>query len=167
MIFRNDDIFLTESPRGYGVYYDFEKFKQAHELLKGQTHLIAIVASEIENYPELTAYILEHKEDFVFGIHGWAHERYSEWEEEGIYRSLKRAKEKIEETFGVEAITFCPPWNKRSDAMYQACSRLGITVQDSFIVAAELGEKENDVCCFHYWNDEEMENIKKYLHVHG
>jgi peptidoglycan/xylan/chitin deacetylase (PgdA/CDA1 family) len=164
MIFRNDDIFLTESPRGYGVYYDFEKFKASHELLKGHDHLLAINAAEIENYPELKNYILYNRHDFLFGVHGWSHERYSEWNEEAIYQSLKRAKEKIERTFNENVEWFLPPWNKRNEAMYRACERLDLKVNDSFIVAADLGEKESGVCCFHYWNEEEMSKIKEYVH---
>jgi peptidoglycan/xylan/chitin deacetylase (PgdA/CDA1 family) len=164
VIYRNDDIFLTESPRGFGEYYSFEKFKKSHELLKGHKHILAIIAGEIENYPEMKEYILKHKDDFMFGIHGWAHERYSEWKEPAIYISIKRAKEKIESTFGVKATHFCPTWNKRNYDMYIAVQKLGMEVQDHFIVPREIEEgKSAEAVCFHYWNDDEMTILQRCI----
>ena len=166
MLFRDDDIFLTESPRGFGEYYDFVKFKECHEYFKKAKvkHVLAIVASEIWNHPELVEYLKENKEDFEFGIHGWAHERYSEWEEEAIYKSLNRAKNTIEEVFETRCHWFFPPWNKRNDAMYKACERLELKLNDSFVVPHEaLDGKEADALCFHAWNDEERGQIKTLL----
>jgi peptidoglycan/xylan/chitin deacetylase (PgdA/CDA1 family) len=166
MILRDDDIFLTESPRGFGEYYNFDKFKEIHEIISknGKKHYLAINAGEIENYPELIGYILNRKDEFEFGLHGWQHERYSEWNSEAIEASLARAKKKVEERFNVKVKWFFPPWNKRSEAMKLACERLGLRLNDNWITPQEALEgKTADSICFHYWNNEEKKCIQQML----
>lgn len=169
MILRDDDVFLTESPTDGALFYDFEKFKYAHELIAdaGFKHMLAICASEIPNHRELTGYILDRKEEFEFGIHGWGHEKYSTWENKtNIARSLFRAKERIENVFEVEVKWFFPPWNKRSQQMYDACEEIGLKLDDSWQNFDEyLADKcpEKETICFHYWNDHEVMLLKKAL----
>jgi peptidoglycan/xylan/chitin deacetylase (PgdA/CDA1 family) len=165
MILRDDDIYLTESPNGHGVYYDFEAFKRVHEFIagKGIKHTLAIVAGEIENHPELTEYILERKDEFEFGVHGWMHENYSEWPKEAIKTSLTRAVKKIEEVFERPKIFF-PPWNKRSDAIKQACAEIGLELNEEWMTPqAALAGGEEKIIGFHYWSEPERRCIAQIL----
>jgi peptidoglycan/xylan/chitin deacetylase (PgdA/CDA1 family) len=166
----DDDPFLTESPNGLGVYYNFEQFKKVHEMIAGagQIHTLAICAGEIENNPELKEYILSRKDEFNLQLHGWLHERYSEWSKEAIKVSLQRAKDKIEKTFDVEVSLFFPPWNKRSPAMYEACKEIGVKLDDQWVnLTQALAGETKETIRFHSWNTLEVEQLKKYLDVHS
>jgi len=166
IILRDDDIYLTESPTDGTLFYDFEKFKEVHELIAGAglIHTLAICAGEIENHPELTFYILNRKEEFDFGIHGWMHEKYSTWLKENIKSSLFRSKAVIEAVFGVEVKWFFPPWNKRSPEMFEACKELGLKVNDEWMTLTDaLNGKKEEVIGLHYWNNEEVKQLKLYV----
>lgn len=166
MIYRDDDIFLTESPTQGRQLYSLEKFIACHDLLRscGKLHAIAIIASEIENYPELRDYIKERKNEFIFGVHGWAHNHYSTWEQDVIEVSLRRTKEKIEKTFDVKVEWFFPPWNERSRFLLNACNAVGLKPNISQCSTSGYlkGEKQEAIC-FHYWSDGQMAELKKIL----
>ena len=157
IIFRDDDVFCTESPTQGRVMHSMEKFIETHEILarRKKKHMLAIIANEIENYPELVKYILDRKEEFDFGVHGWAHHHYANWDKEPIKRSLEMAKNKIEGTFGVTCEWFFPPWNERTPAMFEACAELGLKLNDSQVntTAFLRGETNFDAICFHFWSD--------------
>lgn len=164
----DDDPFLTESPNGHGVYYDFEQFKKVHQLIAGagEIHTIAIIAGEIENHPEMKEYILERKAEFGFGLHGWLHERYSEWQTSAIVVSLGRARRKIFETFGEWCTEYYPTWNKRSPALYEACKSLDLLLNDDWMTLTEaLTGEQKKAIRFHSWNQAEVDQLKKYLNV--
>lgn len=165
----DDDPFLTESPNGNGIYYDLEKFKKCHEMIvaAGELHTIAIIAGEIENHPKMKEYILERKNEFRLAVHGWLHERYWEWPyPDVVAESLERAMGKIITTFGFGSLTkeYYPTWNKRSDAMYAACKAIGLELNDDWMTIGEaLSGVNKKAIRFHSWNDNEVEQLRKYL----
>lgn len=166
MIIRDDDIYLTESPTQGRQLYSFDKFKKVHEYIvsRGHKHHLAIIASEIENYPELTAYLMEHKDECVFGVHGWAHDHYFKWNRGPIAVSLGRAKEKIKETFGVEVTTFFPPWNELSPALMMGAADVDLEVNVSQCdPQGWLKGERADAICIHYWSDNQYTNLQKIL----
>jgi peptidoglycan/xylan/chitin deacetylase (PgdA/CDA1 family) len=166
MMMVDDDIYTTESPTDGTPLYNFERFKGVHELLAntGLKHTLAICAAEIPNHPELTEYILGRKDEFIFGLHGWNHEKYSTWPRGSIIHSLKRAKERIENVFDTKVEWYFPTWNKRSLEMYEACKELGLKLDDDWVnlTGALSGIKKNTIR-FHNWNDNEVEQLKKYV----
>lgn len=166
----DDDIFATESPTDGRIFYDFDRFKEVHEIIaqSGQVHGMAICAAEIPNHRELTEYILERKNEFLFGIHGWNHEKYSTWSKEAIIRSLGRAQKRVEAVFDEKVEWYFPTWNKRSDEMYQACSELVLKLNDSWMNLTEaLGGIEKETIRFHNWNDEEVKQLRQYCDVYS
>jgi len=166
MILRDDDIFLTESPTQGRQLYNFEKFKTVHEYIasKGHKHAIAIIAAEIENYPELRDYILKRKDEFIFGVHGWAHTHYIKWSFENTALSLERAKNKIEETFDVKVEWFFPPWNEVSPDVLIGATRAGLdTNRSQTSTTGWLKGERADTICFHYWNDGQFGELKKII----
>jgi len=163
IVFRNDDIFLTKSVRS-GQIYNFKKFKESHELLKGRIHILSIIASEIDNYPEMKDYILANKKDFRFGIHGWEHSDYSKMTKEQIKKELTMARDKIEDTFEVEVKWFFPPWNRVSESTRKACNEIGLRINENYIIPKQfIKGVKGDVIDFHYWHDEEMSILKQCL----
>jgi peptidoglycan/xylan/chitin deacetylase (PgdA/CDA1 family) len=166
MLLRDDDIFLTESPSNGRHLYNFEKFVKVHTMLQSyqKKHAIAIIASEIDNYPKLKEYIKANKKDFIFGVHGWGHQTYSVWGLNEIKESLGRAMGKIDDVFGVRPEYFFPPWNKRSPAIFEACGQLKLKVDEFFTNAVSVlqGDKA-DTLCFHYWNDLEVKQLEECL----
>lgn len=165
----DDDVYCTESPTDGRLFYDFDRYKEVHELIAkaGEKHVLAICAAEIPNHPELTEYILRRKEEFVFGLHGWNHEKYSLWPKQAIVRSLERAKERIETVFGTKVEWYFPTWNKRSQEMYSACSDLGLKLNDSWMNLGEAlnGVQGKDTIRFHSWDGNEYNQLKEYLRV--
>lgn len=166
MRLRDDDIFLTESPTQGNQLYNLEKFKAVHEMIvkSGNIHYIAIIAGEIENYPELIKYIRAHKNEFGFGIHGWLHHAYTTWSHEHTYLSLERAKKKIIDTFRVVPKIFFPPWNKTNLEVVVACKQLDLEIDSSFVspTQALMGQTATSLC-FHYWHDGEVAQLKQWL----
>lgn len=159
----DDDVFCTESPTNGRLFYNFERYQATHQLLAdaGLIHTLAICAAEIPNHPELVEYIMSRKEEFAFGVHGWNHEKYATWPKEAIVRSLKRAKERIETTFGTTVDWYYPTWNKRSPALYAACQELGLQLNDEWVTLKE-SEKPYTIR-FHSWDDNEYQLLKQYV----
>lgn len=153
---RDDDIYLTRSPRYGTVYYNFEKFKYVHRLLRGQEHYLAIIAAEIDSYPELTNYIIRNKKDFKFGVHGWTHKDYRREDKTDILQ----AKKKIENTFDVKVDWFFPPWNRSDEALVDHCRKIGLKCNTDYCQPPDFNK---DICCFHYWNDDEVTIIEQWL----
>ena len=163
MVFRSDDVFLTKSVRS-GQIYNFQKFKASHELLKGRIHLLSIIAAEIDTYPEMKDYILANKKDFRFGIHGLEHSDYSKMPKEQIKKELSIARDKVEDTFGVDVKWFFPTWNRVSDTTRKACNEIGLRINEHYIIPKQfIKGVRGDVMDFHYWNDEEMNLLKQCL----
>lgn len=164
----DDDVFATESPTDGKMFYNFDRYKEVHELLAnaGLKHTLAICAAEIPNHPELTDYIKSRKDEFIFGVHGWNHEKYSTWPKEALIRSLGRAKKRIEEVFGTEVEWNFPTWNKRSPEMYAACEFLGLKLNDSWMNFTEAlnGVKDKDSIRFHSWDDNEFKQLQEYVY---
>lgn len=165
-IIRDDDIFLTESPTQGRQLYSLEKFKAVHEYIhsRGFKHHLAIIASEIENYPELVEYIKQHKDECVFGVHGWAHDHYARWNREPIAISFNRAKQKIKDVFEVDVEWFFPPWNELSPSIMMAATdaKLKVNVSQVDPSAWLKGQRANAIC-IHYWSDDQIGNLKKIL----
>lgn len=162
----DDDVFCTESPTDGRVFYDFQRYVDVHTLIvkNGQKHVLAICAAEIWNHPELIEYIQERQDEFILGIHGWNHEKYSTWPKEAIVRSLKRSKDQITDVFGECSDWYFPTWNKRSDEMYKACEELGLKLNDNWMNLGEaLTGVEKETIRFHSWNDDEYQNLKLWL----
>ncbi|MFA6445730.1 MAG: polysaccharide deacetylase family protein [Candidatus Paceibacterota bacterium] len=164
----DDDVFATESPTDGRLFYDFNRYKEVHELLAsaGLKHCLAICAAEIPNHTELLEYIQSRQEEFIFGLHGWNHEKYSTWPKEAIIRSLGRAKDRIEKVFGVKVEWYFPTWNKRSDEMYQACEYLGLKLDDHWCNLTEaLHGVEKTTIRFHSWDDNEFKQLRDYVQL--
>lgn len=162
----DDDVYCTESPTDGRLFYDFDRYKEVHELIAraGEKHVLAICAAEIPNHQELTEYILNRKDEFVFGLHGWNHEKYSTWQKEAIIRSLGRARDRIETVFDTKVEWYFPTWNKRSDEMYAACDFLGLKLDHYWMNLTEaLNGEQKTTIRFHSWNDDEVKQLRKYL----
>ena len=161
-IFRDDDIYLTKSERS-GQIYDFKAFKVVHEMLAeaGKIHTLAIIASEIDTYPELTKYILERKKEFAFGVHGWEHSDYLRWNMEIVKKDLQKAKDKIEETFDTECFWFFAPWNRFNNDLILTAREVGLNLNTNYLLPDQPIQK--GVLCFHYWIPEQREQLKKWL----
>jgi peptidoglycan/xylan/chitin deacetylase (PgdA/CDA1 family) len=168
LILRDDDIFLTGSERS-GQIYDFEAFKEIHEIIAktGREHMLAVIASEIETYPELKDYILSRKEEFGFGVHGWEHSNYTKWSSEDIKKDLLRAKEEIEKVFNVEVSWFFPPWNRTNETLIRSAKEVGLktdinyTLPETILQGGAVGKAET--LCFHYWVKRQQEELKQCL----
>jgi len=168
MLFRDDDIYMTESPTRGSHLYNFEKFKECHELIAshGDIHILGIVAGEIENYPELTKYIKEHQKEMMFAVHGWMHYDYSLWKADKIYKSMMRAKNKITEVFGEVPQWYFPPWNRRNDEVMKAALEAKLRVSDNYVTPDQyLMGQRGELMLFHYWSENIIPEIKKYYEL--
>jgi len=165
MVYRSDDIFLTSSVRS-GQIYNFDEFKASHELLKGKIHILSIIAGEIDNYPEMTEYILKNKKDFRFGLHGWLHNDYSKMPKEQIKKELSMGRDKIEKVFDTEVKWFFPPWNRVSEETRSACKEICLKINEKYIIPKQYLEGlRGDVMDFHYWEPNEMKLLKQCLSI--
>jgi|GEM_PF-6882884 len=163
----DDDVFATESPTDGKLFYNFDRYREVHDILAtaGLKHTLAICAAEIPNHPELVKYINTWKDEFTFGLHGWNHERYSTWPTEAIIRSLGRAKERIETVFDTKVEWYFPTWNKRSPELYAACEFLDLRLDDVWMNLDEaLAGKEKETIRFHSWNDHEVMLLRNYVY---
>lgn len=162
IIYRDDDIYLTESRRS-GQVYNFEEFKKVHEMISGagKVHTLAIIASEIPNYSELTEYILSRKNEFAFGVHGWEHSNYIGWHKDDILNDLLSAKTRIEYVFDTKCEWFFPPWNRVNHKLINAASKAGLKTNTEYMLPQE--DIKDGVLCFHYWHKIEQELIQRWL----
>jgi len=155
LIWRDDDIYMTKSLRDDRHFYSYEQFKKVHQMIRerGFIHTLAIIASEIDKYPEFTKYLLEHKNEFSFQLHGLEHSDYFLWQEEdAIYMALEKAKGIIEKTFGTKVSTFYAPYNKITDKIRSVCARLGLEVNEDYVTPEQwLMGKRSKTINFHYW----------------
>lgn len=166
MILRDDDVFLTTSPTCGRKFIALPAFIETHEAIvaAGRKHVLGIIAGEIFNHPHMLAYIVRHKPECEFAVHGWLHEPYYDWEEEPITDSLTMCRDTIINVFGAMPRWFFPPWNRITEPIRRACSAVGLRVNDSFISPdAALAGNTADALNFHYWHDRERAELLQWL----
>src|SRR5690606_23979523 len=85
---------------------------------------ITVVAAEIPNHPETVTYVQRNLDSFELALHGWNHDDYSRWPRDRVADVLRRAKERMEDLFGVEVRVFAAPWNRWSPALKDIATKL-------------------------------------------
>lgn len=166
MILRDDDVFLTHSPTCGRKLHALAQFIDIHEAIvaAGRKHVLGIIAGEIFNHPGMLSYLSKHKGECEFAVHGWLHEPYAQWEEEPIFRSLVLCRDTIEEVFSVKPGWLFAPWNNFTDGIRRAAARAGLRVNESYVgPGAALRGLTADALNFHYWHDQEREEVKQWL----
>jgi len=65
---------------------------------------------------------------FELAVHGWDHTAYSNMPESEQERSLKKASDKMQKTFGIHSITFIPPYNDFDGSTIQAMNKTSFRI---------------------------------------
>lgn len=141
----------------------FEWFKEATEPFKGKPLTLAIVAEGIDSQPGWVDYIKAHPE-WEPQVHCWKHQTYKVLPYKEIVRLLKKAKKKIDETFGVETIEFIPPKLAYNDKTQKAAKEVGLRENRlRYTPRHWLKDKTIKSIYFHYWDLKQIKKVKKML----
>lgn len=142
----------------------FERFKSVTELLEkyNAPHTIAILAGGIDTEPEWVEYIKAHK--FDIQLHGLIHLDATQTHDY-LKDNLKKAVEKIVQTFGVMPTVWYPPWNRVDDYVLSVAHDLGLTVSyEKISLSNFISHPVRDaVINFHYWAEEDTKDLEKAL----
>lgn len=162
-IIREDDF----DPR-----YSLDFVKKIHELFleKNLIHTVALLPSKedrIGHTEELISYI-NSTSNWDIQVHGWHHEKYSEWKYEDTVKDLFAVIGYIRQKFNKDPSIFYPPWNCDSDILRKACQYVGLEHNNNcaYIMSyTNTPEKYQDknVVFFHAWDKYNYPEIPKLL----
>ena len=115
---RDDDVLVTSSSfRGK----EFERFRGFHNMVKEEpkhfVHVLAILATEIQEFPECIDYI---REETALGnmypeVHGLHHIDYAGLSYAEVVRQLTEAKAFVTRTFAYTPTVWYSPWGAGAD----------------------------------------------------
>jgi len=162
-IIREDDF----DPR-----YSFATVKNTHELFlqKNLIHTLAIQAKRHEGVghtQEVIDYI-NSTSNWDIQLHGWDHDRYSDWKYNDIVRDLFAGIGYCQQMFKRVPTVFYPPWNCESNVLKQACQYVGLQFNNncayimSYTNTPESYQDKN-VIYFHNWDLNNSKALPKLL----
>lgn len=134
----------------------FQWFNEAISSIPSSYKLkLAVLPHGIDIYPEWVEMIKEHK--WEVQSHGYIHHEMQHLSEKDVYDEIRMSVYLLEDTFKQRITEFYPPRLKTSNAMYEACKKLGINLMmnryriDDFIM-------DNTVPNFylHYWSERQL-----------
>ena len=162
-IIREDDF----DPR-----YPASVVQKTHEMFlqKNLIHTLAVQVkrhSGVGHTQELINYI-NSTSNWDIQLHGWDHERYSDWEFNDIVRDLYAAIGYCQHKFNHTPTVLYPPWNCESDVLKRACDYVGLLFNNncayimSYTNSPEKYQDKN-VVYFHNWDNFNCEALPKLL----
>lgn len=150
----------------------FEWFKESDKMFKHYNCTLAVLSEGIDACPEWVEYIKKNIHRYKIELHGSSHFYYEQFDKEKILEDLSKAKEKIEETFGVKITTWYVPFGRKhfpKDGEW-VCKRLGINLdipkgktlpKTWFYVKGENMPSIN----MHFWDAEQIRLTKKIIEL--
>ena len=175
LVIRNDDVLQVHpvSKQQRKVLKEkgwFERFLEADKVFAEYDYLsiLAVLSDGIDVYPNWVDYIKRNIHRFKIELHGSGHLKYVRMNEEKGYNDLKKAKEKIEETFDVKVTTWYVPFGRKNipEWGHRVCERLGIKMDVPTMKSLPYFWKkkpERKQINFHYWDDKQVKQINKII----
>ena len=161
---RNDDVLQIgagSAHHGYSLREKtpFEWFLWADSVF-GEYNFpctLSVLSEGIDHYPEWVEHIKKNKHRYKIELHGSSHHRYNSMTAKEGFNDLKKAKEKIENTFGVKIENWVVPYGKRNlpDWAEDICKKLGIGLM--------ITRGNRDWLVFHYWHKGQVEKAHKFI----
>ncbi len=170
--FRIDDVlqsinFSPAEQEAFAVRSPFEWFKLAAQPFEDRYVKLVIVAEGIDRNPEWVEFIKGHKK-WEVQVHCWEHKVMKHMEEADLYKEIKMAKEKIEDTFNQRCTQFFPPKHYHSDNMWRATRDLGLSLMMERYIPDHYFKYRNIVdVYFHFWNQTQIEQVRRILDEHS
>lgn len=106
-----------------------------------------------------------------FQLHGWQHEKYSEWAYDDIIRDMAAAKYLCYQMFGRMPTHWFTPWNCYSEVLQNAAENLHLIVHNEsydiakFIREIEANTYDGESLYFHGWNENEMKYFPRMIEL--
>ncbi|GAF68094.1 unnamed protein product, partial [marine sediment metagenome] len=108
----------------------FEMFLEADKAFEKYQYpcILAVITDGIERFPEWVDYIKQNIHRYVIELHGEYHYYHCDMTEAEGEASLRRGREKIEDTFGIKVSTWYVTYGKRKAPEWgqRVCDRMGI-----------------------------------------
>ena len=162
-IIREDDF----DPRNFK-----SSVEESHKMFldRNLIHTIAVQAARyghIGHSQDLIDYI-NSTPNWDVQLHGWEHEKYSEWKYDDIVKELFAAIGYVQKKFNTTPTIFYPPWNCDSDILRKACEYIGLEHNNNcaYIMSyTNTPEKYQDknVVYYHAWDKFNYEALPKLL----
>jgi peptidoglycan/xylan/chitin deacetylase (PgdA/CDA1 family) len=164
---RDDDV-LMHSRRIKDVV---RRFKGVHEhiLRLGAVHVVALLETELQEFPEGIKYI---KEEFLNGrmeaqFHGNAHVDYAKKTYLEIREDIQQGQRFFDKHFGVPFSTFYTPWGANAEHILHACEDEGVKMVDCSNIAEpgwiieHWGKKDftDREILIHWWRAKDLEEL--------
>lgn len=158
-------LFSASQQKAIDAISMFNWFKLATRTLDEVPLILAVIAEGIDSQPEWVEYIKAHPE-WKVQCHGWEHKLYSKLPKEEITQELRRAKDKIEETFGQEVTRYYPPKMKYNDVSREAALDAGLVeTRERWTLKHYLdgdSPKDIDEAYVHYWSLGDVVRLNKH-----
>lgn len=167
LVIRHDDYDFRMDPKQYIAIHE--------EFIKAGLIETAVLQFTTDGHiktfqPELINY-MNTTSNWDFQLHGWAHDRYSEWETDYIIRDMSAAVMWCQKLFNKTPTVWYTPWNQWSNNMEQAAKVIGLTISNEsydiarFIREVESKHYEGTTMYFHGWKSDEMLLFPKMLEM--
>jgi peptidoglycan/xylan/chitin deacetylase (PgdA/CDA1 family) len=191
MIYRNDDVaFGCDVSKYRAVQEVFESFgiKEMYSVVPfgkniyvPRAHILPrnVLENTVGNIPvwedkEVDGFIKESlAKGHSISLHGWIHAQITNYSFSEILENLTKAKNALEEHYGVKIKHFIPPFNTLDSNGIRACDKLGMEYWgyngNQLEILVETGEKlrKLDYCWYHAWRFFEgqltLNKLKDYL----
>lgn len=147
----------------------FEWFLEADAVFEKYNYPCTLaILSEGMDDQKWVDHIKENIHRYKIELHGSQHHRYSRFNKENLYEDLFKAKNLIEDTFGVQIMTWYVPFGRkcRSVADKEVCDLLGINLGvPNGKVDAKLWIKNKEIphVNFHFWCRSQIKDVENIL----
>lgn len=144
VMIRIDDI------QDYGMpspYAEPEKKLLQYHLAERVPALLSIIPSRFGRDPQLIDQIKEGLELglFTVGIHGWRHEPFTNLSLTSQLGDLQRGKNRLEAVFGIEVLSFVPPYSNFNEDTIEALKASGLTLMSSATYEGDIPREEGGI----------------------
>lgn len=141
----------------------FEWFKYSALMFDGLYVKLAIVAEGIDKNPEWVELIKSQK-NWEVQVHCWEHKSMNGLFYEDVYKEIKDAKEKIQDTFHQKVVEFYPPKHKYSNMMMMACDALDLSLMvEKNIPEHYIQSNQITSIYYHFWNPKQIKEIERII----
>ncbi len=129
-------------------------------------HVIAVIARDMNQAPELVNYV-RNNPNIEVQLHCWEHIDYTV-QHDKIPEHLKLSVKELEKHLGVRPTIWYPPWNKTDEKMEHHAANMGMTVstQTGHLAQYIRKQTEMETISLHYWADEDCMLLETALQIY-
>lgn len=142
----------------------FDRFKECMTILEKEKVKLAIIANGVDLEPKWANFIKKNK--WEVQLHGLFHHTMKHLSEDEAYLELREGKEILEQYFEQKITEFFPPKLAFSNNLFNACIKLGLTMNINRWRPIHVIQGENiPEVYLHFWSEGNLRDTKQCLQL--